>query len=60
MPVTSVNVSIPLRTASEHGFFIYREMPQRQLPGYVVQMRIQEPYAYLDSKTTRQNWPPQW
>jgi hypothetical protein len=39
------NVSIPLRTTNEIGFFIHRETPQRQLLGYIVQMRIQQPYA---------------
>jgi hypothetical protein len=48
MAVTRVNVSIPLRTTNEHGFFIHRETPQRQLLGYVVQMRVQQPYAYLE------------
>ena len=48
MAVTRVNVSIPLRTTNENGFFIHRETPQRQLLGYDVQMRVQEPYAYLE------------
>ncbi|MCG2641430.1 MULTISPECIES: hypothetical protein [Bradyrhizobium] len=46
--MTHVNVSIPLRTTNENGFFIHREAAQRQLLGYVVQMRIEEPYAYLE------------
>lgn len=45
--MTHVNVSIPLRTTSENGFFIHCETPQRQLLGYVVQMRIQQSYTYL-------------
>jgi hypothetical protein len=44
MAVTRVNVSIPLRTTNENGFFIHRETPQRQLLGYVVRMRVQQPY----------------
>jgi hypothetical protein len=48
MAVTHVNVSIPLRTTNENGFFIHRETPQRQLLGSVVQMRVQQPYAYLE------------
>jgi hypothetical protein len=56
MAVTRVNVSIPLRTTNEHGFFIHRETPERQLLGYVVQMRVQQPYAYLSGAP--QSWPP--
>jgi hypothetical protein len=48
MAVTRVNISIPLRTTNENGFFIHRETPQRQLLGYVVQMRVQQAYAYLE------------
>ena len=48
MAVTRVNVFIPLRTTNENGFFIHHETPQRQLLGYVVQMRVQQPYAYLE------------
>ncbi len=43
-----VNISIPLRTASENGVFIHCEAHQRQLLGYAVRMRVQEPYAYLE------------
>lgn len=46
--MSCVNISIPLRTASMNGFFIHCGTPQRQLLGYVVRMRVQEPYAYLE------------
>lgn len=46
--MTCVNVSIPLRTTSKNGFFIHCETPERKLLGYVVHMRIQEHYAYLE------------
>ena len=58
MAVTRVNVSIPLRTTNENGLFIHREAPQRQLLGYVVQMRVQQPYAYLELQNAPQSWPP--
>ncbi|MCK1744478.1 hypothetical protein IVA80_27610 [Bradyrhizobium sp. 139] len=45
---TRVNVSIPLSTTSENGFFNHRETPQRQLLSYAVKMRIQQPYYYLE------------
>ena len=48
MVVTRVNVSIPLSTTSENGFFNHRETPQRQLLSYAVKMRIQQPYYYLE------------
>jgi hypothetical protein len=46
--VANINLSIPLRTTSENGFFVHHESPQRQLLGYAVRMRVQEPYAYLE------------
>jgi len=48
MAVTRVNVSIPLRTTSENGFFIHHDATPRQLLGYVVRIRVQQPYAYLE------------
>jgi len=46
--VALVNISIPLRTTSENGFFIHGNSSQRHLLGHIVRMRIQQPYAYLE------------
>ena len=43
-----VNLSIPLRTPRENGFFLHAGTPPRELFGYSLGMRVQEPYAYLE------------
>ncbi len=43
-----VNLSIPLRTPRENGFFLHAGTPQKELFGYSLGMRVQEPYAYLE------------
>ena len=47
MVVTRINVSIPLSTTSENGFFNHRETPQRQLLGYAVKMQAMEAFEEL-------------
>jgi len=46
--VALINLSIPLRTPQENGFFIHNGSPQKRLFGYPLLMRVQEPYAYLE------------
>ncbi len=46
--VNLVNLSIPLRTPSENGFFVHREAPEKRLFGFALGMRMQDPYAYLE------------
>ena len=43
-----VNLSIPLRTTSQNGFFIHGDSSPRYLLGHAVRMRLQEPYVYLE------------